>query len=153
MTKNEQIINRILKGGVKGYSPFTFLNSEYKMFTNGYYALGSDNSFGNKISDKCFDFNSIFYEGCFDEIKFEIDIKDLKQFLKEHRPVKTKPITPYILENRQIKIGFNPRYLLDSLEFCKTNIISVTEPIKPAFVKSIDTSKIGLVMPIKLNIW
>lgn len=97
---------------------FTFEGNTLHAFTNGYYALASENSFNYPEADEHekMDFSRIFEptkNAC--DSSLVVDRSDLKAFIKLHSK---KEKQPYIitLENGK-KIAVNPRFLIDCLDF------------------------------------
>ena len=82
-------------------------------------------------------------------IEIEVDINDLKTFCKVHK--KDYKDNPYILEYEDNKrIGFNPFYLLDALDFCECNVIRVTKEMAPAWSENENKMKVSVLLPVKL---
>lgn len=151
------IIKRIIKhekdNAMFGkYHPLSLNGKDYKCFTEGRYILASENDFGYEKAENPFTVDKFFDDNYFNGgIEIKVDIVDLKTFLKTNKPKKNSKLEPYIFENDKIKIGFNPQFLLDTLEFCKSDTIIVTKPIAPAYIKSDDMERIGLVLPVNLK--
>ena len=154
-TSDITIIKRILRGCDAderiGYHALDFNNKQYFMFTQGHTAVGSTINYGYDPCKISLDFDRIIKSECFEQHKIKVDINDLKAFLKLNKPVKDKQVTPYIIEDDFIKIAFNPRYLLDVLSFCNTDVISVSKPLSPCFCCSDNMDKIGLCLPVRLK--
>lgn len=151
-----QIIKRIVKCEKENpmfgkYHTFSMNEKDYKCFLEGHYVVGSENDLGYKASENPFDLSKFFNMDMFDNIQLKVDIVDLKTFIKTNKTKKNEKFIPYIIKTEEIEIGFNPQFLLDTLEFCNTDTISVTTPIAPAFIKSENMDKIGLVLPIHIN--
>ena len=136
------------KQSLFNYHEFEYKGNIYKGFTNNCYCVASYDDFGyKKEEDSVLRMNQIFEEYENTDKEFEIDIKDLKTFIKLHGKEKI----PYILEKEDFKIAFNPKYLLNVISFTENNIIKVNKSITPAYTYSEDMSKIALVLPIKIN--
>lgn len=79
----------------------------------------------------------------------EVDVVDLNAFIKMHPK---KDTTPYILEFKDgEKIGFNPHYLKDALDFVGTDEIMVSTEKSPALCRSEDRNKLCLLLPINIR--
>lgn len=151
-----QIVKRIVKCENKNpmfgkYHTFSMNGKDYKCFLEGHYIVASENDFGYEKCGNPFDLSKFFSMDVFDNIQLKIDMVDLKIFIKTHKPKKYEGLSPYIIETKEIKTGFNPQFLLDTLEFCNTDTISVTKPIAPAFIRSENMDKIGLIFPVYID--
>ena len=132
--------------------PFEFYgtsNKKYYGFLEGHYILASTNDFGYEVAEgnELFKIDKMLTEfGTGTEIT--VDMVDLKAFIKT---MDKKDITPYIIDCNGVQIGFNPKYLIDCLEFCNSDKIYCTTPSAPAYIMdSKEYNKIGLVLPIRL---
>ena len=148
-----QVVKDIIKNAdrdsLKNYHEFEYKGNTYKGFTEGHYVVASQEDFGySKEENNPMTSLSNFFSGednCNRE--FKIDIKDLKAFIKIH----SKDRCPYIIEDGEFKIGFNPKFLLNVLSFTGSDTIKVNRPIDAAFCSNEDRSSIALVLPIKLK--
>lgn len=135
------------------YHPFRYNGIEYKAFLEGHYILAGQSDFGYEEAEKPFEIIKMIPDDAFDGIKIHIDMNDLKLFSKTEKRSEygdCKHGKPYIIETDQIRIGFNPFYLLDTLEFNETDIIYISKPKAPAFVKNDKKLTFGMVLPINL---
>ena len=133
------------------YHPFTHDGIEYKAFLQGHYIISSQNDFGYTVAEKPFKLDEAFKLD--NDFNLEIDISDLKLFIKTNSKKIAKPyVLEYITKSGESeKIGFNPRYLLDCLQFNETNVISISEPKSPAFIENKSKKTLALILPIRLK--
>lgn len=87
-------------------------------------------------------------------IKVPVDVSDVEFFIKENR-VKygrawNKTKHPYVIETDEIKIGFNPDYLLEFCKMFKTDYIMCENSLKPAVYES-ENGEWGVVLPVRIN--
>lgn len=149
-----QIIKRIVKCEKQNlsfgkYHLFTMKNREYKAFLNNYYLIASENDFGYEKCENPLNVQKFFKENCFENcIEIKVDKIDLKTFAKINKGKEKE--NPYIFQNDEIKIGVNSKYLLDVLDFCKSDTIFCTSEISLIYLKSESMDRIGLIMPIRL---
>jgi len=126
---------------------FTYNNNKYFGFTEGHRVLASKNDFSIEHSENPLKLESFF--NSFDDCKntFEADIKDLKLFISLHKSKNDE--TPYILNiNENLRVGVNPKYLLDSIMFCDTNVLHLTNEKSPIYVMG--KENISLVLPVNI---
>lgn len=145
----KDIIKNADKDALKNYHEFEYKGNTYKGFTEEHYAVASYDDFGySKEENNPMRLSDFF--SCEDNCnrEFKIDIKDLKAFIKIHKDYKKNP---YILEDGDFKIGFNPKFLLNVLSFTNSDTIKVSRPIDAAFCSNKDRSSIALVLPVKLK--
>ena len=155
------IIKNITKVGDKTqderwnhYHSFTYNGIDYKGFLEGHYMLASQFDFGYEQVENPININSLIPDDAFNTLEIHIDINDLKLFTKTVKRSdygSFKMGKPYIIENENIKIGFNPYYLLDALNFNETNIIYVKNHVSPAFMKNDTKKTLGFVLPVYLK--
>lgn len=159
-TNDLQIIKRVIKQTkgnqqlepfCNGYHTFYMRDKIYKGFLSNEYILASNNDFGYQKCNKDFPMERYFTIDKFRNTQIEIDMIDLKTFAKTHKKKKYEKVDPYIINVDNAKIGFNPTYLIDVLDFCETNIISVTNGVSGAYCCSEDMDKIAMVLPIRLT--
>ena len=129
---------------ISGYHTF----NEMFCFTDGYRILASKNNFGYDKAENNLNISKIVTSELQNGIEIEVDINDLKTFCKLHK--KDYKNNPYVLEYSDKKIGFNPFYLLDTLEFCECNVIKVTKEIAPAWSENEDKTRVCVLLPVKL---
>ena len=153
--KDDTIIKSIIKYDnknnprISGYHNFNLNEDEMFGFTDGYRILASKNNFGYNKAENSLNISKMITSELQDGIEIEVDINDLKTFCKVHK--KDYKDNPYILEYEDNKrIGFNPFYLLDALDFCECNVIKVIKEIAPAWTENKDKTKISILLPIKL---
>lgn len=115
-------------------------------FTDSYRLYGSNEKFGYKAMEEPLNIERI-YQPQDAKIKIVVDIKDLQAFIKIHKNEKIS----YILENENIKIGFNPVYLLEGLQFCETDTIKCSRDVYPAYIENAQGDSVAIVFPIRLK--
>ena len=86
--------------------------------------------------------------------KVKVDINDLKSFIKINKAdIKQRNLT-YIIEQDDLKIAFNPNYLLEALQIMDTDTIYCSGSTSPALtslnVSEADNEEFALVLPVKL---
>ena len=156
------IIKRIVKEGTcangnkrfSQYHKFTYKGNEYNAFLEGHMILAiQKETFGY---DECKDPFKIDQLMPTDEqksqyIKIDIDMVDLKTFIKTSKAEKKKK--PYIITLDGIQYGLNPNFLLDALNFNETTTIQVmrNNPNAPIILQNNDAKTLGLVLPMKLQ--
>ena len=152
--KDDTIIKSIIKYDdknnpkISGYHAFNFNDNEMFGFTDGYRILASANNFGYEEAENSLNISKMITSELQNGIEIEVDINDLKTFCKLHK--KDYKNNPYVLEYSDKKIGFNPFYLLDTLEFCECNVIRVTKEIAPAWTENENKTKVSVLLPVKL---
>lgn len=149
ITEFEKKINN---GRWNGYHPFIYDGIEYKGFTQGHYILASENDFGYPIAESPFKMENMFGSDLFYGIETKVDITELKLFLKT---TNKKDRKPYVIEytnskGEAFKIGFNAQYLLDGLQFNKSDTIYISTPKAPAGIRNESIKTIALVLPVSL---
>lgn len=138
----------------KGYHEFTFNFKKYYGFTNRCYLIASTYNYEFlpakellNISHYVFDNNSIF-----DKEKIQINLNDLKLHLKLNRSKEKLLKNPYVIKTKDFDIGFNAKYLYNTLTFCQTDYIYIqSSNIKGVYVKNDEGTKMGVVMPTRLK--
>lgn len=133
------------------YHPFTYNGIEYKGFLQGHYIIASQNDFGYPVAETPFKISEMLK---FDnDFNLEVDMNDLKVFIKTNSKKDKKPyIISYIDTKGNIqKIGFNPYYLIDALQFNETTTILISTPKKPAFIKNKGKKTIALILPVNIG--
>lgn len=151
--KDLTIIKKIVKESKRneifgGYHEFDFNGVDYKGFCDGYRLLASNDTFGYEHVENQLNLKQMFVN--FSELeKIVVDKKDVEYFMKT---TDKKSKRPYIIENDIIKIGFNPSYLLDAINFCDTAEIHVHKQngSAPCQIISEDKNKIAIVLPVFL---
>lgn len=125
---------------------------KYFGFLEGHYILASENDFGYEHANDSdrFNINALINSDMFYNEEFKIDIIDLKLVCKTKNK---KDRTPYIIDAEHIKIGVNPFYLLDAIQFNDTDkiIIDVKNPNAPIMIKNDIKKTIGMILPVRLN--
>ena len=160
--KKLPIIKRIVKNGTCAngnerfaqYHKFTYKGNEYNAFLEGHMILAiQEETFGY---DECKDPFKIDQMMPTDEhknkyIEIDIDMVDLKTFIKTNKAGKKKK--PYIITLDNIRYGINPNFLLDALNFNETTTIQVmrNNPFAPVFLQNEDAKTLGLVLPVRLS--
>ena len=141
--------------------PLEYNGKSYECFTNGYYILcDSKLNYGYKVSEKPLNVLSCI-QGMesSDYISFEIDKVKLEMYAKENKQTMKKTPQPYIIkvinDNDTFFVGVNAQYLLDSLNFCNTEKISVcnknVNTIYPIYITSASMEQIAMVLPVNLG--
>ena len=132
------------------FHPFTYDGIEYKGFLQGHYILASQNDFGYPVAESPFKLSQMF--DVENDIEIDVDIADLKVFIKSSSKKDFKPyIMEYTTKSGELKkIGFNARYLLDGLQFNETTIIKVSQPKTPAIIENKEKKTIGLILPVNI---
>jgi hypothetical protein len=132
------------------YHPFTHNGIEYKGFLQGHYIIASQNDFGYPVAETPFKIAEMLKLD--NDFNLEVDMKDLKIFIKTNSKKDKKPyIISYIDTKGNIqKIGFNPYYLIDALQFNETTTILISTPKKPAFIENKGKKTLALVLPVNI---
>jgi hypothetical protein len=132
------------------YHPFTHNGIEYKGFLQGHYIIASQNDFGYPVAETPFKIAEMLKLD--NDFNLEVDMKDLKIFIKTNSKKDKKPyIISYIDTKGNIqKIGFNPYYLIDALQFNETTTILISTPKKPAFIENKEKKTLALILPVNL---
>lgn len=130
---------------------FRFGDRDYFGFTQGYYILAGNNDFGCDVAieDEKLKLEQFFNYELFSMSDIKIDITELKVHCKTTNKKEKKP---YIIEVGDIKIGVNPFYLLDVLQFNETDIIIVNpqNQLAPLVAKNDIKGTLGMLLPIRL---
>lgn len=118
-------------------------------FTNGHMLITDKESHGIEVAEKSLDIASLL-KGIKDaKWELEVDIADLKKFIKEHKPSEK---APYILEQKNAKIAFNPRYMIDALTWCGTSKIWINSDLgKKSPIYILGDARQALVLPINVK--
>jgi hypothetical protein len=132
------------------YHPFTHNGIEYKGFLQGHYIIASQNDFGYPVAETPFKIAEMLKLD--NDFNLEVDMKDLKIFIKTNSKKDKKPyIISYIDTKGNIqKIGFNPYYLIDALQFNETTTILISTPKKPAFIENKEKKTLALILPVNI---
>ena len=132
------------------YHPFTHNGIEYKGFLQGHYIIASQNDFGYPVAETPFKIAEMLKLD--NDFNLEVDMNDLKVFIKTNNKKDKKPyIISYIDTKGNIqKIGFNPYYLIDALQFNETTTILISTPKKPAFIENKGKKTLALVLPVNI---
>ena len=132
------------------YHPFTHNGIEYKAFLQGHYIIASQNDFGYPVAETPFKIAEMLKLD--NDIEIEVDLNDLKLFIKTSNKKDRKPyIMTYTDKNGEEKrIAFNPNYLIDALQFNETNIIKIKRPKTPAFIENEEKKTLALVLPVNI---
>lgn len=132
------------------YHPFIYDGIEYKGFLQGHYILASQNDFGYPVAETPFKIDEMLKLD--NDFNLEVDLNDLKLFIKTSNKKDRKPyIMTYTDKNGEEKrIGFNPYYLIDALQFNETNIIKIKHPKAPAFIENEGKKTLALVLPVNI---
>ena len=132
------------------YHPFTYNGVDYKAFLQGHYIIASQNDFGYPVAETPFKIAEMLKLD--NDFNLEVDMKDLKLFIKTNSKKDKKPyIISYIDTNGNMqKIGFNPYYLIDALQFNETTTILISTPKKPAFIENKEKKTLALILPVNI---
>ena len=132
------------------YHPFTYNGIEYKGFLQGHYIIASQSDFGYPVAETPFKIAEMLKLD--NDFNLEVDINDLKLFIKTNSKKDKKPyIISYIDTKGNIqKIGFNPYYLIDALQFNETTMILISTPKKPAFIENKGKKTLAIVLPVNI---
>ena len=132
------------------YHPFTYNGIDYKAFLQGHYIIASQNDFGYPVAENPFKITEMLKLD--NDFNLEVDINDLKLFIKTNSKKDKKPyIISYTDTKGNIqKIGFNPYYLIDALQFNETNTILISTPKKPAFIENKSKKTLAIVLPVNI---
>lgn len=133
------------------YHPFTYNGIEYKGFLQGHYIIASQNDFGYPVAENPFKIAEMLKLN--NDFNLEVDMNDLKLFIKTNSKKDKKPyIISYIDTKGDIqKIGFNPYYLIDALQFNETTTILISTPKKPAFIENKGKKTLAIVLPVNIT--
>lgn len=116
-------------------------------FFDGYRLYALKNNYGYEQSKGTFNIEAA--KPKYNDICVKIDVNDLKLFIKTSKAGKVKkPI--YVLENDKIKIGFNPKYLIEFCEMFDTDVIYCRAPSASAYYENSD-GEWGVVFPVRLK--
>jgi len=158
--KQDVILKRILKRYKKNYLTIGIWKYNNKfMFTDGYSAYITANNFGYKdmkITDHTKDIGKMITTPGDYINTIKIDTNDLRAFCKTekaaYKPKGQKKVKPYILSSGNFKIGLNPHYLIDLLDFYKTDTIYCRKDNYNPVVTSLDFSNdFGFLLPIRID--
>lgn len=151
------IIKRLIKS-IESINPrlkhvynFSYDGIDYNGIVNGHMVIADVENIFNLDAGNDIDLKKCFPDNC--DNWLEIDLSDLKYFKKT---MDKKDKKPYVMEWKDKKIGFNPSYMLDCLEFCGTNKIRFGE-IKsnclksPMIIESEDKKQIALLLPVNIK--
>jgi len=132
------------------YHPFNHNGIEYKAFLQGHYIIASTNDFGYPMVETPFKIAEMLKLD--NDFNLEVDMNDLKLFIKTNSKKDKKPyIISYIDEKGNIqRIGFNPYYLIDALQFNETTTILISTPKKPAFIENKGKKTLAIVLPVSI---
>lgn len=133
------------------YHPFTYNGVDYKGFLQGHYIIASQNDFGYPVAETPFKIAEMLKLD--NDFNLEVDMNDLKLFIKTNSKKDKKPyIISYIDAKGNIqKIGFNPYYLIDALQFNETTMILISTPKKPAFIENKGKKTLAIVLPVYIT--
>ena len=164
--KDSAIINNMVKKSIANYPKqerfekcHSFIKDGKELFglTDGYRIFISENDFGYEHAEEFekFKFESMLSES--DKTNsFEIDRNEISLFCKDH---KTKALNdkPYVFRiDDEHFAAFNPRYLLDAIDFCSSSKIFYS-PIQsnilntPILIKNEEENKIALILPVYIQ--
>ena len=132
------------------YHPFTHDGIEYKAFLQGHYIIASQNDFDYPVAETPFKIADMLKLD--NDISLEVDMNDLKLFIKTSNKKDKKPyIMTYADKNGEEKrIGFNPYYLIDALQFNETTLLKIKNPKAPAFIENEEKKTLALVLPVSI---
>ena len=132
------------------YHPFTYNGIEYKGFLQGHYLIASQNDFSYPVAENPFKIAEMLKLD--NDFNLEVDMNDLKLFIKTNSKKDKKTyIISYIDTKGNIqKIGFNPYYLIDALQFNETTMILISTPKKPAFIENKGKKTLAIVSPVNV---
>ena len=132
------------------YHPFTYNGIEYKAFLQGHYLIASQNDFSYPVAENPFKVAEMLKLD--NDIDIEVNLKDLKLFIKTSNKKDKKPyIITYTDKNGEEKrIGLNPYYLIDALQFNETTTILISTPKTPAFIENKEKQTLALVLPVNI---
>ena len=133
------------------YHPFNYDGMEYKAFLQGHYIIASQNDFGYPVAETPYKIESMINLDT--DVSLEVDMNDLKIFIKTSNKKERKPyiITYTDIKGEEKRIGFNPNYLIDALQFNETNVIKVSTPKSPALVENKSKKTLALVLPVNIT--
>ena len=132
------------------YHPFTHNGIEYKAFLQGHYIIASQNDFGYPVAETPFKIAEMLKLD--NDIEIEVDLNDLKLFIKTSNKKDRKP---YIMtytdkKGEEKRIAFNPNYLIDALQFNETTLLKIKNPKSPAFIENEEKKTLALVLPVNI---
>lgn len=132
------------------YHPFTHNGIEYKAFLQGHYIIASQNDFGYPVAETPFKIAEMLKLD--NDIDIEVDLNDLKLFIKTSNKKDRKPyIMTYTDKNgEETRIAFNPNYLIDALQFNETKLLKIKNPKAPAFIENEEKKTLALVLPVNI---
>lgn len=142
-TEDRFIFANTIKGG------YAFLDG-YRLFTMPEslgYEVVKHNEY-NENNHKGYDCQSIIDAAKQANYKpLEIDVTDLKTFLKVCKPKKRGANDPYVFKTPDGYAAINPRYLMDLIEFSGDNTILYCKRNAPVMNKE----QTALVLPVNIN--
>ena len=145
------ILNRILKSKCHNNNNLRMAHKYDKGygFTNGHYLLTDTENHGIQETPVPLNVKSLLDPIKDASWKLEIDLADLKKFAKEHGSKKT--FAPYILEQKSVKVAFNPQYMIDCLTWCGTTDIWVNPQALKAPIYIVGEKRTALCLPINVK--
>lgn len=157
------IIKRLIKSiekmtpALRCVHSFEYCGYDLFALTNGYYVLADNFNFGieNPENMRPLDMSKIFQDPQEYNNSFNVDMDSLRAYLQYIKAFKLDiKENPYIIDTPAGYIGLNPQYLLDSLEYCNTNIIHFqnmkTTLKSPVLIQS-GGARFALVLPVHIS--
>lgn len=133
---------------------FIFEGKKYYGFLEGHYVLASENTFEYEIAEpeNTFKLQEFFKSDLFEQTKVLINMETLKFICKTTKKSEAT-LNPYIIEVGDIKIGLNPFYLLDALQFNNTDevIVNQHDSVAPVVLRNDNRNTLALILPIRLK--
>ena len=153
------IIKRIIKEAKQNpmygkAHEFIFEGKKHYGFSEGHYVLASENTFEHEIAEpeNTFKLQEFFKSDLFEQTKVLINMEMLKFICKTTKKSEATS-NPYIIEVSDIKIGLNPFYLLDALQFNDMDEVIVNQhnPVAPIVLRNDNRNTLALILPIRLK--
>lgn len=144
LKESEKRFGKYNKHSLKYCNTFLLNGNSYFGFSDGYRVFANtDTDYGYEMATESLDFTKLFPTEYKHE--YEVDMNDLKVFAK------TEKEKSYIFEVNGIRVGVNPKYLLDALNYCGNNKIYLNNAKSPIFCSTENKDKICLVLTVYIR--
>lgn len=151
--KQDKLIAKLIKSAEKNNPVLAGYHKQDNLFafTDGYRAYFTNKDFGFKPAEAQRKLQQCVPEDYAHTIS--IDKVEIKVSIAENKAKKENQ--PYIVEYENIRIGFNPTYLLEILEMYNTNDIQIVSdlkkiPVSPCLVGERD-NEFGILLPVRIK--
>lgn len=126
-------------------------NTIYHCYIDGYRILGTVDDFGYNKADKPFKVNTFLDD--IPENEIELNGNELKIYATEHK----KTNKPYAVKYNNNYVGLNPQYIIDAINWTKSNKIYIHNKFNnkcytsPIFLFNEDKTRFAIVLPVKVE--